>query len=373
MFSSQETQSKKRKVGIDDEDEYVLNDDELEAENDDGKLEDDDDEDAVPSDEEKDDIDKESVEEEDEEEEEEEEHEDDKDGDSKPTAAVAVSEVVQDSRITATPASPAIKSAVPAVYESVIKEPVSDGPTGSVESQPHHQQPHRVYQRHSPAAGPVTNVALPPLSIDAGGSQDKRKRPPTVGRPDKSSPNPAMEYPYPFQAAPNAAAKIPPTHTYRPPPAPVPQGPGFNKATVATTASSFRSNKFPADPPPPSAYLPTSASPPVVQQVFNPVPPVPATTYSYPVDYAPPPPPTVAFRNVTVSGPPHETSLPLPPVVGLHPPPTQASGDSEFGGLVSYFSSQQEDDFDAWSLVHRNLIIIIIFFFFFYLRFKYSL
>jgi hypothetical protein len=24
------------------------------------------------------------------------------------------------------------------------------------------------------------------------------------------------------------------------------------------------------------------------------------------------------------------------------------SGDSEFGGLVSYFSSQQEDDFDTW-------------------------
>lgn len=125
---------------------------------------------------------------------------------------------------------------------------------------------------------------------------------------------------------------------------------GFKPGTSPTVVA-YRSNKFPLGPPASSTYQPPAGPPGAavsVQQVHYQAPP--PANYSYPIDYVVPPPPTVAFRNIAVAPPPqsHET-LPLPPIVGLHPPSqlSQAAGDSEFGGLVSYFSSQQEDDFDA--------------------------
>lgn len=91
-----------------------------------------------------------------------------------------------------------------------------------------------------------------------------------------------------------------------------------------------------------------------VQQVYQA--PMPTNYSSYPIDYAstgttlpPALPPSIPFRNVVVA--PAQLHEPqLPPTTTLI---TQQSsvlttgGDSEFGGLVSYFSSQQEDDFDV--------------------------
>lgn len=91
-----------------------------------------------------------------------------------------------------------------------------------------------------------------------------------------------------------------------------------------------------------------------VQQVYQA--PMPTNYSSYPIDYAstgttlpPPLPPSIPFRNVVVA--PAQLHEPqLPPTTTLitqQPSVLTTGGESEFGGLVSYFSSQQEDDFDV--------------------------
>lgn len=94
----------------------------------------------------------------------------------------------------------------------------------------------------------------------------------------------------------------------------------------------------------PSAYL---QPPPQQVQVYQ-TPPPPTNFSSYPIDYTsagtqlPPPPPAIPFRNVVIVPSVTQEPLSIPQQLSGN-----AGGDSEFGGLVSYFSSQQEDDFDT--------------------------
>jgi hypothetical protein len=181
-------------------------------------------------------------------------------------------------------------------------------------------------------------------------------------------PNPSVDYggsgyPYPSDATKVVAS------TVVPPSQPVHQA-AFNRPPVVAAAVGAAGFKPMAGVPPPGCFpaqyrvpnkmAPTGYVAPQVRQLYQSVPPPPqqsrATYSQYPIDYAAtgtplpsPLPPTVSFRNVVVAPPPSHEHLPMQP---LPPPVTQQqsvviSGDSEFGGLVSYFSSQQEDDFDT--------------------------
>lgn len=350
-------------MASDEEDEYVLNEEELEAENEDQNLEVE--EDVLASNDEKDEeLDEEDVVEEEDEEEEEEGEEDE----PKLAAAVAAADVV--------PLAPqiAVKSPFTNV-QSVIKGPPSTAPISSTPSSVAtdfvQDSQQNIHQRLLPpiiGATPAqtTKQLLPPLSVvdsTVVGTLDKRKRP---SQPLKKSPSPnsSVDYggnsSYPFP--PDATKVVLSSHSL-PPPVHVPYNRpptttgGFKPMAAAqpppggfpVTSVPYRTvNKIPtAAVSAPPAYIPQQ-QPSQVQQVYQ-APPLPANYSPYPIDYAnagtplPPPPPTITFRNVVTAPTSHE---PLPPV-----PPTQqsatAGGDSEFGGLVSYFSSQQEDDFDT--------------------------
>lgn len=343
-------------MASDEEDEYVLNEEELEAENEDQNLEVEDD--VIASNDDKDEeLDEEDVgEEEDDEEEEEEEEEDE-----------------TKSATTTVPLAPqmAVKSTLTNV-QSVIRGPptaIPITPTPSSAAADFVQDPQQnVHQRLLPpvigtSPAQTNKQILPPLSVvdsTAVEMLDKRKRP-SQSLKKSPSPNSSVDYggssSYPFP--PDATKVVLPSHSL-PPPVHVPYNRppattgGFKHMAAAppggfpVTSAPYRaaSKMSTAAISAPPAYLPQQ-QPSQVQQVYQ-TPPLPANYSPYPIDYVnagtplPPPPPTIAFRNVTAP-----TSLePLPPV-----PPTQQSattrGDSEFGGLVSYFSSQQEDDFDT--------------------------
>ncbi|XP_022181216.1 remodeling and spacing factor 1 [Myzus persicae] len=360
--SEEEVITKKRKVAVDEEDEYVLNDEELEVENEDHTLEVDED-DAIASNDEKDEDDdvyeEEAVDEEEEDEDEEEEV------DTKlaiSSSAPAESHVAH--RAVVKPPPP------PAVVQSVIREPVSSSSSDPVTVEPHtsaHPRlfPQAVVQRSD-------KQVLSPVVDPEQGSPDKRKR--SQHQPKKCpSPNPVVDYggsagyPYAPDATKVAVSPVPPlpAHVaYIRPPAVVSAAAGVFKTMVPRTAGDVG---FPVAPVPyrtgankmtgPASYLPPPP-PPQVQQVYQAPTPQPqpqpsSTSYSpYPIDYAvtgaplPPPPPTIAFRNVVVAPPSHEHA-PLLPSTTQQQQSATGAGDSEFGGLVSYFSSQQEDDFDT--------------------------
>jgi len=339
----------------DEEDDYVLNDEELEAENEDRNLEIDD-EDTIASNEEKDEDEEEEEEVDDEEvgdEEEEEEEEDSKDDTSSKLKNETT--VIQPSVVKLPPA-------VTAVPQSVIQKPITTTPLAALEE----CRP-ILHQRLLPVEN--DKQTLPQLSVDpvVVGTLDKQlKRIPH--QPKKCpSPNPPVDYagggcyPCPPDAT-KVVSAIPP-----PPIQPV----VYNKqsASVLTSTGGFKSTTT-TIPQPPSSFHPTpyrmankiapetvSAAvptlpvyhPPQVQQVYQ----APLrTNYSpFPIDYAtagvplPPPSTAIPIRNVVIAPTPPQETLPM---TTLHQNLiTTVGGDSEFGGLVSYFSSQQEDDFDT--------------------------
>lgn len=356
----QEVQVKKRKVGSDEEDEYVLNEEELEAENEDQNLEVE--EEVMASNDEKDEeLDEEDVGEEEDEDEEEDDEEEEEDGQKAATAAVPLAPQM------------AVKSALTNV-QSVIRGPPPAIPVSSTPSLVGFvQDPQQnVHQRLLPpviGATPTQTIKqiLPPLSVvdsTVVGTLDKRKRP-SQSLKKSLSPNSSVDYggssSYPFP--PDATKVVLPSHSL-PPSVHVP----YNRPPVTTggfkpmaaaqpppggfpvTSAPYRAaNKMStAEISAPPAYLPPQQQPSQVQQVYQ-TPPLPANYSPYPIDYVnagtplPPPPPTIAFRNVVTAPTSHE---PLPPAPPTHQSAT-TRGDSEFGGLVSYFSSQQEDDFDT--------------------------
>lgn len=350
-----------------------MNDEELEVENEDHTLEEEVD-DTVASNEEKDDDEDDEVGEE--------EEEDDEEEDPKlAISSSAVPAAVPSYQTVAKLPSP---SAVPAVVQSVIREPVSSSSSSSSgdPAEPAHYTPHpRLLPPPVAAAAAVVQRLDKQESSSSvadpghGSPADKRKRP--QHQPKKCpSPNPLQQvdygggagYPYaPDATKVTAVSAVPPSPAYaRPPPAG-----GVFKTMVAHPPRAAGDMGFAAAvpvPPPyrtpankmagPPAYLPPQVQPPqqIYQAPTSTAPPPsqpPSVGYSpYPIDYAgtgaslPPPPPLIPFRNVVVAPPVHEHAL-LPPGT-THPQQQSVAGEvSEFGGLVSYFSSQQEDDFDT--------------------------
>ncbi|KAL4090428.1 hypothetical protein QTP88_025264 [Uroleucon formosanum] len=353
--------TKKRKVASDEEDEYVLNDEELEAENEDHTLEVDED-DALASNDEKDEED--VYEEEAVDEEEENDDEDEEEEVNPKLAAISSSEPAASNFAHQTVVKLPPQSAV---VQSVIREPLSLPSSNPVAVEPHHGAHPRLLP---PAVAQRSDkTALSPVIDPNQGSPDKRKRP--QHQPKKCpSPNPMVDfgagagYPYAPDATKVAVSAVPPSSAHvayiRPPIAVSAAAAGVFKTMVPQTAGDVgfppvapvpyrtAANKMTG----PAAYLHPPPLP-QVQQVYQaptPQPQLPSTSYSpYPIDYAstgaplPPPPPTIAFRNVLVG--PHEHTL--VPGATQQQQSAAGGGDSEFGGLVSYFSSQQEDDFDT--------------------------
>lgn len=359
-FFLQEVQTKKRKIISDEEDEYVLNDEELEAENEDHNLEVDD-EDAV-SNEEKDedqiddDVDDDNDDDDggeaaindDEEEELEDEEKEEEEDDPKQISIEPI-----------TPQKIPIKSPSTSI-QSVIQEPTSTG-----------HQSHKVHSRLLPPTNedePVANLqtSIPTTVIES--PTEKRKRP---SHQIKKCPSPKHKTDYSdsnYQCPPDATIvmstvsqpsvhiaynRLPPTQSLVAQPTTTIGG--FKSNTIVTPPSGFppttsyrNVNKIAATTSTvviPPAYI--QPPPQLVQQVYQ-TPPPPTNFSSYPIDYTaagvplPPPPPTIPFRNVVVAPPMVHEPLTVPQQSS-----GAAGGDSEFGGLVSYFSSQQEDDFDT--------------------------
>lgn len=262
----------------------------------------------------------------------------------------------------------AVTSPSTAVTQSVIKEPTNITPVSSGSPVIDLIQDKNVHQRLLPSAVEeavqTNNQSLPQLSV---GTSDKCKRLPHQLK-KSPSPNPSVDcgdsYPYPPDAT-KVVSAVPPASihvAFNKPAGAATDGFKLMTATVPSplspdgfsdTPTPYRGpNKIAAAPavavPTPPGYLP-----PQVQQVYQA--PLPANYSPYPIDYAapgaplpPPPPPTIPFRNVVVIPP---SSHDTPVLVQTHQQsaigPVAGSGDSEFGGLVSYFSSQQEDDFDT--------------------------
>lgn len=254
-------------------------------------------------------------------------------------------------------------SADSAVFQSVIRESITVNP-----------RPNTIHRRLLPE---MSDKQIPPqLSINPATTAetlDKRKRP--VHQQKKCpSPNPPVDYAaggcYP---CPPDATKVVTTvpllsaqHTVsynRPPMAVSNPASGFKPMAAATlpsqggllTAPYRTTNKNVTETVSSSVV---SSSPayhtPQVQQVYQA--PMPTNYSSYPIDYATagttlptPLPPTIPFRNVVVAPTQlHDPQLPLTTTLTTQQPSVSTTGgDSEFGGLVSYFSSQQEDDFDV--------------------------
>lgn len=367
----QEVQTKKRKVAIDEEDEYVLNDEELEVENEDHTLEVDED-DTVASNEKGDEDDydeEEAVNEEDEDEEEE----------VDPKLATTSGQVTQQIIV-----EPPMLSAV---IKSTIREPISSSSSSNPVALDIERELHsNVHPRLLPSAAVrPEKQALPSLIVNPGAigvSPDKRKRPQHQLK-KCTSPIDLVDYggsacyPYAPDATKVAVSVVQPSPghvSYSKPPTLV-STTGVFKTIVPQTAADVSFPLMPApyrtankmttgSSPTPSAYL---SPPPLVQRVYQaptstppPTPQPSSTSYSpYPIDYAttettlPPPPPAILFRNVVVAPPPPPSNEnALQPITILQQQQQQQSstgggGDSEFGGLVSYFSSQQEDDFDT--------------------------
>lgn len=339
----------------------MLNDEELEAENEDHTLEVDED-DALASNDEKDEedvYDEEAVDEEEENDDEDEEEEVNPKLAAISSSGPAASDFAHQTVVKLPPQS--------AIVQSVIREPLSSPSSNPVAVEPHHG----VHPRLLPPAiaQQSDKPALSPVIDPNQGSPDKRKRP--QHQPKKCpSPNPMVDfgadagYPYAPDATKVAVSAVPPSPAHvayiRPPATVSAAAVGVFKTMVPRTAGDVgfppvapvpyrtAANKMTG----PAAYLPPPP-PPQVQQVYQaptPQPQLPSTSYSpYPIDYAstgaplPPPPPTIAFRNVLVG--PHEPAL--VPGATQQQQSAAGGGDSEFGGLVSYFSSQQEDDFDT--------------------------
>lgn len=333
----------------DDEDEYVLNDEELEAE-----KEEVDDEESVANNEEKDD----DEEEDDDsgEENEDQKEEETKIRDLKPKVVLDMPQ-------------PVVIKPLSSNVQSVIKETQSKA---SVSSNPAVvdcvQEPnHIVNQRLLPSSttAETASLAIKQETSDLVGTPEKRKRQPHLLK-KALSPNLPVDfggsggYPHPPDATkvvstsppihgvynrPPLQGGLPPTGTdttvgFKPlvvtqPPGSFPVPPTVPYRTVNKIASST------VTVPAPPAYLPAQ-----VQQVYQAPPPPPDGYSPYPINYSaanvplPPPPPAIAFRNVVAPSPQEPTLL-------TQQPAGVVSGDSEFGGLVSYFSSQQEDDFDT--------------------------
>lgn len=341
----------------------MLNDEELEVENEDHTLEEEVD-DAVASSEEKD--------EDDEDDEVGEEEEDEEDPKRAMSSSVPAAVPSHQTVVKLPP-----PSAVAAAVQSVIREPVSSSSGDPAE--PAHHTPHpRLLP--PPVAAVVQRLEKQESSSVAdpghGSPADQRKRP--QHQPKKCpSPNPLQQvdyggsasYPYaPDATKVTAVSAVPPSPAYARPPPPVG---GVFKTMVVQPPRTVGDMGFAAAvpvPPPyrtaankmagPAAYLPPQVQPP--QQIYQapastppPSSQPPSAGYSpYPIDYAgigaslPPPPPLIPFRNVVVAPPLHEHTM-LPPGTA-HPQQQSVAGEvSEFGGLVSYFSSQQEDDFDT--------------------------
>lgn len=330
----------------DDEDEYVVNDEELEAENEDRNLEVDDEEeeeDQVVSNEEKD---EEAVDEEEEKEEE---------VSPKPKTA-SVPQLTMTSPSTT-------------VSQSVIKIPTTTTPVSSIPLVIDSIQDDNLHQRVLPSViedAVQANTKSPSQLSDE--TPDKCKRLPHQLK-KSLSPSPSVDcggsYLYPADAI-KVVSTVPPSPIHVPynkPSGAVTEGFKLMTATVpsslapsgfSVTPAHYRGTNKTIAPPvvvsAPPEYLP----PPQVQVQSVYQAPLTANYSPYPIDYVAPgaplpvPPPVIAFRNVVVTPPiSHET--PLPPQ--MHQQPSTGSvagtGDSEFGGLVSYFSSQQEDDFDT--------------------------
>lgn len=347
----------------DEEDEYVLNDEELEVENEDQNLETDD-EDEVASNEEKN---EDGTDEEEEEEETVCEEEADGDEEAVGEEKKGKKDNVKPKTPTTIPFQTAVKTltANTAVVQSVIQEPTIKSPPMITDK----SRPNIICQRLSPE---VTNKQpLPQLPVNSSKiveTLDKRKK--QIKK--CSSPNPPVDcvgddcYPCPpdatqvVSAVPSSsihevsvsynrshvtvstlARGLKPIGTTGPPTSGFLAGPYRTTNNIVTEAVT-------ASVPSSSAYLPPQVSP--VYQA-----PLPTNYSSYPIDYAvagtplPPPPPTIPFRNVVVTPTQLHETHPLPPttVITQQSTVTSAGGDSEFGGLVSYFSSQQEDDFDT--------------------------
>jgi len=366
----------------------VLNDEELEIENEDHNFEVDDD-DTVASNEEKDaDEEEEDGEGEEEEEEEEvvdenEEEEDDEEDDPRPTTAVGV----QRKAVNVPPPSAAVVQSVIKGPPTITAAPIINAAAVDVASRiVHHQRP----LPPTAATASRDNKQTPHLSVDpaAVGTPDGKCRRP-LNQPKRSPNASAADYAYPYvaDAATNAISVVQPpppppppalpihdAYNRRPPPSVAMSSAGGLKMlpvaadvpTGVTTGSSYPAtyhragNKIAAGrplsvptttppPPPPPAY---QLSPHVQQVVYDHQPAANYSAYHPPVDYASPgvlpPQSTIAFRNVVVAPPPPQQLLQQQQqqqsiAAGM----TATGGDSEFGGLVSYFSSQQEDDFDA--------------------------
>lgn len=327
-------------MASDDEDEYVLNDEELEAENEDHNLElDDEEDDPVVSNEEND---EEVVEEE--------------EDDPKPK------ETSITQKFAATLPS--------AVTQSVIKQPTNIASVSTSSPVIDLIQDKNVHQRLLPSAveGAVqtSNQSLPQLSV---GRSDKCKRLPHQLK-KSPSPNPSMDcsdsYPYPPDAS-KVDSVVPPASIHVAFNKPAGAATDGFKLLTANVQSSLSPDGFSATPTPyrgankitaaPTVAVPTPPCylPPQVQQVYQA--PLSANYSPYPIDYVapgapmpqpPPPPPAIPFRNVVVAPPSsHDTSVPVQTHQQSAIGSVAGSGDSEFGGLVSYFSSQQEDDFDT--------------------------
>lgn len=326
-----------------------MNDEELEAENDDHNLEVDD-EDTVASNEEKyeEDVDNEEVVDD-------EEVEDEEDDQKPQNKAVTSPSLNVQSGITESIATPVLVS--------------SRGPIVS-----DFDSHHIVQQRLLPSTEVITlaNTKLESPQSSLVGTTGKRKRP-LHQLKKHPSPNPhsvdfsGSGYPYLPDATKVMPSSIPPMQIgYSGGPLPQESTPsvtttasgGFKSMTVvplppvgfpATSPAPYRSaNKVTVETAAVSAPQPPTYLTPQVQQVYQTAPP--ANYSSYPIDYATttaqlPPSSTVAFRNV-VATPSSSLELPLMPTTQQSAGVT-TGGDSEFGGLVSYFSSQQEDDFDT--------------------------
>lgn len=332
----------------------MLNDDELEAENEDVSLETDDEE-AVASDVEKE---EEEIDNEEEVLDEEEEDEIDKKEEKINKKKETVGNEKKENNIKSPLPDIVEKKIQTSSVQSVIQERISTLPL-LMEDTSHSNV---VHQRLSPTGS--DKHALPQISTNPiVGEQDKRIR--SSHQSKKSTlANPSVDYvvgdyPYPPDAT-KVLSGVPPSSVHvnsfnRPPVTVSNSAGGFKTMTVtASPTSNFlttpyrTSNKVITDT---IVAMPTSPAyhPPQVQRVYES--PVQTSYSSYPVDYAasetplPPPPPTAAFRNV---GPlPSNDLSSLPTTMTQQSAIPTTGGESEFGGLVSYFSSQQEDDFDA--------------------------
>ncbi|XP_050425523.1 remodeling and spacing factor 1-like [Adelges cooleyi] len=283
--SEEEVKPKRSKALSDDEDEYVLNDDELDTEKDDINEDADDIEDEdLPKD----------------------------DEDKEETSTTPVQRI-------ATPVKSPQQADVP------VQKPVKDElPLADASCDP--PQVDIVGNHTSP------NQRILPIQLVTDNPADNKKE--TVSSRSQKSPTAIDFSAYPY--SPEKVAIPPPTHAYPVPPR-LPVQAFVNKqvsSPVLPVPYTGYRNKIPINPAP---YGPI----PQGQQVYH----APGS-FSYPVDYGN----TAAL---------HHQQRPLPQ--GFEPalrttvlPPTHEvprgndeNPSSEFGGLVSYFSSQQEDDFDA--------------------------